>query len=546
MTNPGPRRLYLVLWALVLLVILARLGYSSLWDIDEAIYGEISREMVESGDWVVPHWNYAPRYDKPPLTLWLTAAFIRIFGASELTVRLTTALFGVAGMLLTALFGRHLFGANAGWTSGLVLGTSIAWFLESRIGIIDTALSFFIGLTMFAGWLAINERKQPYYLLLWGAAALGTLTKGPIALLLPGGALLFWLGPRRAFRELRKGWFWLGVALFVLIAAPWHLAIWQREGMAWFSDYFGYHMFTRFTQPIEEHGQPWFYYVIVILIGFVPWSPLLWFSGRQTLSRLWNQAHLRDLGLNHPRQGTQPTSLISGLKLLLWWFGTVLMFFSLSSTKLPGYVLPAFIPLAILTGQWLDNIPDTTSELWLLKRYVLGAAIVSLISLLALISLRKLVPVDYLRAYRMFLFFPLALLAGAAAAWLVGHCFAGRGTLVTALVLVAVASAAGFNWVLQPIAEEFKPGKPLALQAANTATPQHRIVSMLGIASPTFYVRRQVRYAHSEQEVEGIIQRSANPLLLLVPKQVGAQLAGRYPVEEIASHSLGVLLELKP
>ncbi|MBE3577836.1 MAG: glycosyltransferase family 39 protein [Limnochordales bacterium] len=526
---------------------LVRLGYSSLWDIDEAIYGEISREMVESGDWVVPHWNYAPRYDKPPLTLWLTAAFIRILGPSELAVRLTSALFGVAGMLLTSLFGGHLFGSSTGWTSGLVLGTSIAWFLESRIGIIDTALSFFIGLTMFAGWLTINERKHSYYLLLWGAAALGTLTKGPVALLLPGSALLLWIGPRQALRELRKGWFWLGVALFVLIAAPWHLAIWQREGMAWVTDYFGYHMLTRFTQPIEEHGEPWFYYVIVILIGFVPWSPLLWFVGKETVFSLSNRARLYDLGPSHPQQeGTWPGRRISGVKLLLWWFGAVVMFFSLSSTKLPGYILPAFIPLAILTGHWLDSIPSTDRELRLLKSYVLGAAVVSLVSLVALLSLRKSIPDEYVRAYRMVLLFPPVLLAGATAAWLVGHCYARRRTLMTAIVLEAVVLACGFNWVVQPIVEEFKPGKPLVLEAAQVATPHHRIVSMLGIASPTFYARRQVRYAHSEQEVEGIIQQSSNPLLLIVPRHVGAQLARRYPVQEIASHSMGVLLEFKP
>lgn len=520
-------------WLLVgvIIALFLNLGGASLWDIDEGIYGEIAREMLERGDLVVPYYNYAPRYDKPPLTFWLSVLTIKVFGANELGVRIVSALFGVGGIVLAGVVGRKLFDQETGLSSALILGTSLIWFIEARMGLVDTALSFFIAVTAFSAWLLFTEQKPQYYLLLFAAAGLGTLVKGPIALLLPGAIIFCWLGWRESLRQLVRPWFWAGVALFLAIILPWHLAIWQREGMAWINSYFGYHMFTRFTQGIEQHGAPFYYYIIILLVGFVPWSPLFWSITRDALGVVKSKMAGR-------------LSLSRATKFLLWWAGVIIVFFSIAQTKLPGYILPAMIPLAILISDWLHR--GGTALARVLREYVLASLLVGLVIVLALLAVRDQVPAEYLLVYRTVFWFPVLLLASAVVIWVLARRASTVKPLITVIVLVALISSAIYSFAIQPMTELAKPVRTLALKAKEVASDEHQIVSLLGDASSTFYLRRQVIYPPDESALLKIIASTHEPLLVMVPHRTAEVIRLQYLVRELATHPLGVLLEYQP
>ncbi|MCL6614656.1 MAG: glycosyltransferase family 39 protein, partial [Firmicutes bacterium] len=164
------------------------LGQSSLWEEDEAIYAEIAREMSESGDFVGTFFNYAPRFDKPPLTFWLIALSYRLFGINEFAVRFFSALLGLAGLLLLYTMIRHTHGAPMAFSSALILGSSLEYPALAIMGLTDMPLTFFTILTFYGIWRAYIREETRFYLLASLAAAMATLTKGPIGLLLPGGA----------------------------------------------------------------------------------------------------------------------------------------------------------------------------------------------------------------------------------------------------------------------------------------------------------------------------------------------------------------------
>ncbi|HEY8417587.1 MAG TPA: glycosyltransferase family 39 protein, partial [Limnochordales bacterium] len=197
----------LLLFLIVALVYGFGLGRASLWDAEEGIYAEIIRQMAQSGDWVVPVYNGAPRFDQPPLMLWIGALAVRALGPTELAVRLGSFVLALLSVALVYAFGRRLHSRGAGVIAALVLPATLAWFMMGRMGVMDTGLSFFVGLSVYqlariadavapARFGARTGLAGPYFWL-GVATALSVLAKGPAALLLVGGTALFFFGPRR-------------------------------------------------------------------------------------------------------------------------------------------------------------------------------------------------------------------------------------------------------------------------------------------------------------------------------------------------------------
>ena len=518
----------LLLVALVAVVYGAGLGQASLWDIDEAIYAEISRNMARTGDWTVPVFNGAPRFDKPPLLYWISAAAIESLGPGELAVRIGTYLFALLCVGLVFLVGRRLYGPRAGILGALVLSSTFGWFIAGRIGLMDTGLSFFVGLSIYlllapAGgeWRsapADGERSFVPSLAAYAgagaAAALGVLAKGPVALILTGGTALFHLGPRRLVRYLFNGRALVGAALFALIAMPWHLAVYRVAGTAWWESYFGYHMFSRFTQPLEEHGYGWYYYIVVLAVGFLPWTGY-------AVAALWN--------LLRSRQGAYAPRLREGgsgdSRLLVAWFAVVVVFFSLSRTKLPGYVLPAFLPLAVLTGAWCDRRlerPDAGRAFGIGLWASLAAG---LLAAAGLAAMRPLVPAGYEEAHRLLFLFPGTLVGGMLLTKLLHLIFRSPKTLLYGFAGTSFAGMLLFAALLMPLIEEHKPVKPLVAAARAHFTPGTRIVSALGDRSTTFYAERPVEYVDSAAEVRSLLEGSRETLAL-VPQAMLGELPG--------------------
>lgn len=327
-----------------LLLFFLPLDKRGLWDPDEGRYAEIPREMLESGDWLTPRLNYVEYFEKPPLFYWLVASSFRLFGTHPAAGRLVNALSALGGVFLTAWLGRRLFGERVGFLAGIILATSLDYAVAAQLLIIDTPLMFFFTATLACFAVAYFREKgwraRRWYIAAWAAAALATLTKGPMAFILPGLILLVFTARSRAWIRVRE-WAWgLGGGVFLLLAAPWFVAMSLRHPE--FPSFFFVHehVLRFFTKVHHRAGPPW-YYLPVLVGGFFPWSPFLIAAGRPA----WNWR-------NRPEEF-----------FLLAWAGVLFLFFSASSSKLATYILPTLPALALLTARrWEEFLEGQGKE----------------------------------------------------------------------------------------------------------------------------------------------------------------------------------------
>jgi 4-amino-4-deoxy-L-arabinose transferase-like glycosyltransferase len=323
------------------------LGRTLLVNPDEGRYAEIPREMVATGDYVTPRLNGVLYFEKPPLVYWAVAGCLRLFGPGELAVRTVPALFAVAGILCTYGAARRLKGRRVGLASAVVLGSSLLYFALGRILLLDMAVSVLMSAALFCFILGVREpvgwRRRWFFYGLYAAAALATLTKGLIGFLVPGAVMFFWLLIFQQWSRLRPLYLPSGVALFLAIAAPWHILAAQRNPV-WTHFYFVREHWERYTTTEHGRNQPWWFFLPIVALGIFPWLGGLWPALKKALPGGW--AARRE----------NPDS---------WFFVTwavfVFVFFSISKSALIPYILPVFPPLAVLIGNW-------AAELWQTNR----------------------------------------------------------------------------------------------------------------------------------------------------------------------------------
>ncbi len=323
------------------------IGSVPLFDVDEAVFAEASREMLETGDWITPQYNGADRFDKPILFYWLMASAFAVFGVGEFGARFWSATFGVSLVVLITLFAWRRMGPRVGLLSGLVAATSLEVVVLAHSAITDMILIFFITagvLAWFAAVQATDSRARADAALIGSAAlALAVLTKGPVGIVLPGLILALFLALRGGIREDLAQLPWGRMLLvFALVAAPWYALELQARGWAFVEGFFFKHNVRRFTGVISGHAGPFYYYLPVVAIGFFPWTAFVLPSFRWAWPSGWR-------GLRRP---TDREAL--GL-LLLVWVGVVFVFFSAAGTKLPNYVASLYPPLALLVGMWAER-----------------------------------------------------------------------------------------------------------------------------------------------------------------------------------------------
>lgn len=304
-----------------------RLAGAPLFDVDEGAFAEASREMLASGDWGHTTLNGADRFDKPIFIYWCQAALMAIFGPQDWVARLPSALAVLAACFAVWRFAAKQWGETAGQQAAFMLGSSLGLLAIGRAATADGMLNALLIVTGLNLWTFASTGSRTALRWAYAWCGLGLLTKGPVALLIPGVTLLIWSlftdRGRTAWQALvePKGW-----ALLLAIALPWYLYALQRHEMAFVEGFFLKHNVQRFTDTLEGHrGNP-FYYVIVLPLLLLPWSP--W------CARLFS---------NLRTQWADP------LQRFLWiWVLFVLGFFSLSGTKLPHYMLYGLTPLVLL------------------------------------------------------------------------------------------------------------------------------------------------------------------------------------------------------
>jgi 4-amino-4-deoxy-L-arabinose transferase-like glycosyltransferase len=303
-----------------------RLGVPGLMDPDEGRYAEIGREILLLKDWLIPHLNLVPYLEKPPLMYWLTALSFGGLGQTELAARLPSALSALAGVFLAYGLGRALWGPGAAWAGALVLATCAGYLALGRLLTLDMTFTLFLSLALGLGYLALGHERPRLWPWAYGALALAVLIKGPVALVLAGLIWGSWtLITRRPLKSLMQPRCWL---LFAVLVLPWFLWVQWR-----YPEFFGYFLLEQHLGRFlgaQMHPRPLYYYLPLLLGLMLPWTWLL----------PWALA----------RKG--PTA--DPGRLFLWlWAGVVLIFFSLSRGKLPSYILPALMPLALLLGEAL-------------------------------------------------------------------------------------------------------------------------------------------------------------------------------------------------
>jgi 4-amino-4-deoxy-L-arabinose transferase-like glycosyltransferase len=314
--------------ALSLAVCLFHLGSFGLWEPDEARYAEIAREMLQSGNLLVPHLNYVAYVEKPPLLYWLTTLSFWIFGVSEFAARLPVALSAIAGILATYLFALRAFGRRHAILAAAILATTPLYALMAQVVTTDMMLTALVTIATFALYLHWDEGGR-WCWIAYVAMGLAVMTKGPVGAAIPILSMLLWLALNRElggaiakFRAIP------GLLLTLLIAAPWFVAITIREpGFANF--YFVGEHLRRAFQTDYSHSEAFYFYVPVLAVGLLPWSLLVPFL-------TWRAAQ---------RNPARSFCIVAA--------GFTVVAFSCASAKLIPYILPAVPPLAVLIADGL-------------------------------------------------------------------------------------------------------------------------------------------------------------------------------------------------
>ncbi|MGE0362553.1 MAG: ArnT family glycosyltransferase [Vicinamibacterales bacterium] len=312
------------------------LGAPALTDSDEAFYAESAREMVESGDWLTPAYNYEPRFQKPVLYYWLTAATFAVTGPGPGAARLWSALSGLALVFVTAGLARRWYDDDTALLAGAIVATSFGYVALGRMALPDLPLALCITATIAAALVAVGDRvPRPRQWLLAAAlaAALGFLTKGPLAVVIPLLVVAPIVAIERRASRLRPADLVAAAVLFTAVAAPWYVAMWWRHGTEYLTGFFIGDNLERFATDRFNEPRPWWYYGPVVVGGLVPWAPFL-LLGAGTLGRMLSG-----------RGGAG--SLETRLAL---WVAVPLGLLSLSVGKQPRYVLPLLPPLALLVA----------------------------------------------------------------------------------------------------------------------------------------------------------------------------------------------------
>ncbi len=339
-TQPGrlPLRDLILLTILATLLFTFMLGNRPLSVPDEGRYVEIPREMVVSGDYLTPRLNHVKYFEKPVLFYWLEAFSIKLFGLHEFTLRLWPAIMALLGCLAVAIAGARLFDCMTGVLAGAILATSLLYYTLSRAIILDLTVSILLTAALLSFLIGTHEpagtKRRLYFWCFYAFSALAVLTKGLIGILIPGMVIGTWILLLGEWRLLKTIYLPTGLALFLLVAAPWHIMV----GIAnpeFFNFYFIHEHFIRYLTKVHGRYQPVWFFVPILLLGLFPWSAFLVQSIKHSLPSSWKERHEHRDAL-----------------FLLLWAGLVFVFFSISDSKLIPYILPVFPPLAILIGRY--------------------------------------------------------------------------------------------------------------------------------------------------------------------------------------------------
>ena len=470
-----------------------KLGSIGLIDVDEPRYAEVGREILESGNWIVPYFNYEVRFDKPILFNWLEAISMTLFGINEFASRLPSALSAFLCLYFVFCLVKRFYSVQAALIGVLVLMSSFEFASLARFSITDMTLSGLFASSIISFFLGYDELIKSHrffklqlsefsywYILGFIFLGLAFLTKGPVVILLTLLILVpffWWIGKLDYF--IKSPSFWIGFLTFLCLVLPWYIAVHITTLGEFTKAFFGFHNISRFTSVVSGHKGSVFYFIPVILIGFLPWTFFL----PQAVGLILK---------------TGLKSLLGSTKeqlpwFCLWWFIVIFLFFSFSKTKLLTYILPLFPALSLIITIWLDGIlKDGTGKTGL----VTGLGIFFLFCLalccVCLFKLDLLLPreVSNLKLDFQIVFFVFLMLVGISMAWASSH----KDVFMTVSIILFTFLFLYFGLV-SCVLPKVDRHSQLLLRTFALTMPKDVEIATYEIIKPslTFYAKRQIK-----------------------------------------------------
>lgn len=505
------------------LIFLPGIASRDLWNPDEPRYTVVAREMVESGNYLVPHLNGDVYKEKPPLQFWAIAAAGGLLGGiGPAAARLPAVLAACLTMLLLFELGGLLFSRRAGWLAAVIFATAVRVLWQGRVGQIDGLLVGLVALAMYLWARGFFEGRRGLYPWFFVVTGLATVAKGPVGLLPPLLSIVAFLlisKHRSQLRELRVG---RGLLLWAVVVLAWFVPAVLAGGGEYLQAMLLKQNVTRFVEPWHHH-RPWFYYLTVIPHDFFPWSFLLpsalvvgWrrFTGRERLAFLW----------------------------ALCWFVVTVVFFSLSPGKRTVYILTMYPALALLVAAATDRLAEhwpRDRRWWTVPMVLLAALLTALAAAFPFVA-RNRPELDLFAPW-----LPTAvacllgfLAAGAIVALIVS--FKGRpalaaGVLAGTFGFAAVGAVVG----LLPLFDVVKSARPLSEKMLASMAPGDTYAIYPRI-DPTFifYTHKRAVILNTEEQLFEYAARR-DGVWLFADREALAKLSRPLPMEEVARDNEG-------
>ncbi len=382
---PLDNRFKIVIVIIAAVIWFSLLGHRDLTEPDEGRYAEIPREMLVTGDWITPRLNGFKYFEKPAFQYWMTALSYKLFGMSNASARLWTALFGLLCGFFIWYLGARLFNPQAGFYAFIVTLSGLLFVGLSHILTLDLTVSVFLVLGIGSLALAQNKRSEHtwvrnWMLVAWAALAGAVLTKGLIGVVLPAAAVVLYSLWQRDWALWRHMHWGKGIGLLLLLTVPWFVAVSQaNEEFARF--FFIHEHFERYTTTVHSRKGPIYYFIPVFMLGVSPWL-MSSIRGLAKPGFSWRPV---------PHEGFDAERF-------LWVFVVLtFVFFSIGQSKLPPYILPIMPIVALLAGRHLSLTPNVKGDAWVML--ILGGVFLA-VGILATHLASSKIPEELYRAYR--------------------------------------------------------------------------------------------------------------------------------------------------
>ena len=338
-TTTSDSRRWLAWVALAVFTLIAfsfMIGSYPLTDRDETLYSQVSRELLDHGDWWTLYWQGKPWFIHAPLSMWMQAAMFKTFGVHEWAARLPSVIFGVGLVMLTAALGSFLFNRRTGLFAGLIMATSPIVYVVSRMSILDAPFVFFITLSILLFIVAWRNGNRKLYPLFWLSLGFATLGKGLWGMALPLMIAFLYAITDTNRRKLLDWRVYASAITWAAVVGPWLVIGAQRHGREFLDPILVTNTYARLTTSVCSHKGPWWFYLPIILVGLFPWSVL------------WARGFFSVKGDN--------------ARFLVLWIVPALLLHSAARTKLPNYLMPFVPAFAVMLAAYIAESKRRLSQ----------------------------------------------------------------------------------------------------------------------------------------------------------------------------------------